>query len=253
MKKLLVLMVAFVMILSLTACGGSAPASASSPTPAPSSTPAQSPSSQVKEAEFTPEQQALAQEFMDMAEAFDKTVDRVNATPEALEDQELIKTMNELADEIIAADDYFAKPETLTPEVMEGLKTAIEATHKFIAAAEAELDKVEGGKASSSADSIVVPVEIFNLTGVDIYALALSPANSSDWGENLITEVIKDGEKVQGELVFTADTLVWDILVQDKEENQLTFMGVDFTEANIEGAKLVLEATEGGKYIASVN
>lgn len=253
MKKLVVLIMALVMTLSLAACGGSAPASASSPTPAPSSTPAQSPSSQSKEAEFTAEQQALAQEFMDMAEAFDKTVDRVNASPEALKDEALIKTMNELADEIIAADDYFAKPETLTPEVMEGLKAAIEATHKFISAAEAALDQVEGAKADSSANSIVVPVEIFNLTGVDIYALALSPANDSNWGENLITEVIKNGEKVAGELVFTADTLVWDILVQDKEENQLTFMGVDFTEANIEGAKLVLEATEGGKYIASVN
>lgn len=241
MKKLLVLMLALVMTLSLTACGGGAPAAAS---PAPA---------QAADGKFTPEQQALAQEFMDMSEAYNKTVDRVNASSEALADEELIKTMNEIANEITAADDYFAKPETLTPEIMKGLKVAIEATHKFITAAETALDEIESSKASANTDSIIVPVEIFNLTGVDIYALALSPANSSDWGENLITEVIKDSEKVKGELVFTADTLVWDILVEDKEGNQLSFMGVDFTEANADGAKLVLEATEGGKYFATVN
>lgn len=241
-------MMALVMALNLAACGGSEPAPAPSP-----STPAQTLSSQIKESEFTAEQQALAQEFMDMAEAFDKTADRVNANPEALADEELIKTMKELADEIIAAEDYFAKPETLTPEVMEGLKTAIKATHKFITAAEAALDEVESAKAASSANSIVVPVEIFNLTGVDIYALALSPANNNDWGENLITEVIKNGQKVQGELVFTADTLVWDILVQDSEGTQLTFMGADFSDARTDRANLFLDVTDGGKYFASVN
>lgn len=249
MKKLLVLMMAFVIMLSLAACGGGEP----TPTPS-SSAPSQS-SSQAKETGFTAEQQALAQEFFDMTEAFNKTVDRVNASPELLSDEELVTTMNELANGITAADESFANPETLTPEVMGGLKTAIEATHKFITEAEAALDEIDSAKAmtASEAASIVVPVEIFNMTGVDIYALALSPANSSDWGENLITEVIKNGEKVQAELAFTADTLVWDILVQDQEENQLTFMGVDFTEANIDGAKLVLEATEGGDYFASVN
>ena len=247
MKKLLIFMMTLVMTLSLVACGGS------EPTPTSSSTESAQAPTEVKEEGFTAEQQALAQEFMKMAETFDKTVDRVNATPEVLEDQELIKIMNELADEIIAADDYFANPETLTPEVMEGLKVAIEETHKFITAAEAALNEIEKAEADSVVDSMVVPVAISNLTGVDIYALALSPANSNEWGENLITEVIKAGEKVQGELVFTADTLVWDILVQDQEENQLSFMGVDFTDANIEGAELVLEETEGGEYLAYVN
>lgn len=223
MKKLLVLMMALVMTLSLTACGGSKAAPEAS--------------------SFTAEQQALAQEFTDMTETFNKTVDRVNESPELLSDEELITTMNELADEISAADEYFANPETLTPEIMKGLKAAIEATHKFIGVAETALETA----------SIVVHVEISNITGVDIHALALSPANNKEWGENLITEVIKNGEKVQGELVFTEDTLVWDILVQDGSENQLTFMGVDFSNASTDGAKLILEATEGGDYIATVN
>jgi hypothetical protein len=237
MKKLLVLMVAFVMALSLAACGGES-----------SST-----SSQVEEVEFTAEQQALAQEFMDMTEMFNKIVDRVNASPELLSDEELITTMNELANEITAADEYFTNPETLTPEIMGGLKVAIEASRTFISKAEAALDEIEAARANSETEAVIVPVEIFNNTGIDIYVLALSPANSSEWGENLITEVIKNGEKVQGELAFTKDTLVWDILVQDGSEKQLTFMGVDFSDASTNGAKLNLEVTEGGDYFASVN
>lgn len=229
MKKLLVLMAAFVLTLSLVGCGGA-------PTK-----------------EFTAEQQALAQEFLDMSAAFDKTVDRVNASPEALADQELITTMNELADEIIAADQYFANPKTLTPEIMEGLKTAIALTHQFVTAAETALDDIDSSKAALDTDAVLVPIEIFNLTGMDIYALALSPANRSDWGDNLILEVIKNGQKVEGELAFTSDTLVWDILVQDNAQTQITFMGVDFSEASAEGAKLVLESTESGKYLASVS
>ena len=219
MKKLLVLLMAVVMTLSLAGCGGAS----------------------AKESKFNAEQQALAQDFTEMTEKFNKTVDRVNASPELLSDEQLIKTMNELADEISAADEYFTSPETLTPEIMEGLKTAIEASHKFIAAAEKALD------------AVYVSVEISNFTGVDIYALALSPANNNEWGENLITEVIKDGEKVQGTLAFTEDTLVWDILVEDSEGTQLTFMGVDFSEASTDGANLILEGTEGGDYYASVN
>ena len=188
---------------------------------------------------------------MNMADAFDKTAERVNATPEALADEALVNTMNELADEIIAADQYFTDPNKLTPEIMGGLKAAIDATHKFISEAEKALDQIKKDNESPKAASVVVPVEIFNFTSFDLYALALSPANSDDWGENLITEVIKIGESAKGELTFTADTLVWDVLVQDSEGNQTFFMGVDFSEANLEGAKLFLETTEGGEGIAS--
>ena len=54
MKRLLVLIMAFAMTLSLAACGGN------------NATPAESPSTptQVEKTEFTAEQQALAQDFM---------------------------------------------------------------------------------------------------------------------------------------------------------------------------------------------
>jgi len=138
MKKILVFMMALVMPLSLVACGGSEPTPASS-----SSTP-----SQVKEAEFTEEQQALAQEFIDAATTFDKIADRVNVSDELLSDEELIAIMNEIADEIIAADEYFSNPKTLTPEIMEGLKVSIAAIHEFADVAGNALDEIDNAKAA---------------------------------------------------------------------------------------------------------
>lgn len=132
MKKLLVLILAFAMTLGLAACGGNAAV----PEAAPSAT------SQVEKTEFTAEQQALAGDFMSMAEEFDVVADKVNASPELLENDELITAMNELADEIIKADDYFASPETLTPEIMGALTVAIEVGRTFIAEASAALDEV---------------------------------------------------------------------------------------------------------------
>lgn len=132
MKKLLVLIMALVMTLSLAACGGSDSAPATS-----TSKPAQ-----VEKTAFTAEQQALAQDFMSMAEEFDAIADKVNASPELLENEELVTAMNDLSSEIIKADEYFASPETLTPEMMGALTVAIEVGRSFIAEAGAALDEI---------------------------------------------------------------------------------------------------------------
>lgn len=131
MKKLLVHVMALAMTLSLAACGGKAAPAAAPSTPV-----------QVEEVEFTAEQQALAQDFMSMAEEFDAIADKVNASPELLENEELVTAMNDLSSEIIKADEYFASPETLTPEVMGALTVAIEVGRSFIAEAGAALDEV---------------------------------------------------------------------------------------------------------------
>ena len=133
MKKLLVIIMAFVMTLSLAACGGD-----KVDLPAAPSTPVQA-----VEVEFTAEQQALAQEFLSMAEEFDVVADKVNASPELLSNEELVNAMNELADAIIEAGEYFGNPETLTPEIMGGLTVAIEVGRTFIAEASAALDEID--------------------------------------------------------------------------------------------------------------
>ena len=104
--------------------------------------------------------------------------------------------------------------------------------------------------AQASANSITIPVEIINNTGVDFYALAMSPANQETWGDNLLTEVLANGESGVTEMTFTQDTLVWDILVQDKEENQLVFLEVDFSVAPTENAKLMMKVQDGN-YVAA--
>jgi hypothetical protein len=77
-----------------------------------------------------------------MAEEFDAIADKVNASPELLENEELVTAMNELADEIIKLDEYFESPETLTPEVIRALTVTIELGRSFIAEASADLDQI---------------------------------------------------------------------------------------------------------------
>jgi len=132
MKKILVLMMALVMTLGLAACGGNNAAPATAP-----STP-----EQVEKTEFTAEQQALAQDFMSMTEEFDAIADKVNASPELLENEELVTAMNDLSSEIIKADECFASPETLTPEIMGALTIAIDVGRTFIAEAGAALEEI---------------------------------------------------------------------------------------------------------------
>jgi hypothetical protein len=56
--------------------------------------------------------------------------------------EKVTTAMNDLSSEIIKADEYFASPETLTPEVMGALTVAIEVGRSFIAEAGAALDEV---------------------------------------------------------------------------------------------------------------
>ena len=231
MKKLLLLMMALVLSLSLVACGGnSAPAKGG----------------------FTGEQQALAKEFLAATEEYDKVVERINADPELLEDQTMVDNMNALSDAIIVISEAFENPKTLTPEVMSSLQASIDAINNFVAEANAILDGTAvGGGERASGTSLYL--DLFNSIGADIHALAISPANSEDWGENLISDPIKNGEGLPVELILTEDTMIWDILVQDANGNELVFMGVDFSGVNSEvGAILALTVTESGKYVAYV-
>ena len=132
MKKLQVIIMELAMTLNLTAYVGSKAAPVEDV----------STSVQVDEVEFTAEQQALAQNFMSMAEEYDVVAGRINASPELLRNEELVGAMNELANEIIKADEYFTNPETLTPEVMGALTLAINVGCTFAAEASVSLDVI---------------------------------------------------------------------------------------------------------------
>lgn len=127
MKKLLLVTMALVMTLSFVGCGGGASS---------------------EEPEFTEEQQLLAQEFVEMSEEFNKTVDKVNASPELSGDENVVNSINELTAEIDKLDEVFSDPEALTPEVMESITLAIDAVYEFIDAVDLALEAIEGAKAS---------------------------------------------------------------------------------------------------------
>jgi hypothetical protein len=132
MKRLLVLIIVLAMTTSLVACGEN--------TATKEATPAVS--APAEEAGFTEEQIALAEDYLSMAEEFDAVADMVNASPELLENEELVTAMNELAEEIIKLDEFFESPETLTPEVIAALSEAIDLGCAFIAEAREALEEI---------------------------------------------------------------------------------------------------------------
>lgn len=256
MKKMFVLILAFGMTLSLAACGGgdkpatattaattAAPPATSVASAAPESSKAAS-TDNLENAEFSPEQQAAAQKFIDLAARYDGVADKVNADPNLAELGEVVDLMNEVGQSMIDADEAFADPAALTDDVLADLDTAMADTGLF-------LDEIESMLANYGGKQVVtVQVEIVNDTGADLHTLAMSPSNDESWGGNLLDEPLLAGESGTTEMTFTEDTLVWDLLAADSEGTTLTFAGLDFTEAPMEGAKLSLSATEGGEYMA---
>lgn len=235
MKKLLVFMMALVMTLSLAACGG------------------------VPEAKLG-EADALLSKVEVLVEDAEKELEKTNNT--GYEDVQSyydtnVKVMEELngiiADTKAAwaenkdgideetVDKFITELKNLETQAQNLKKNAVDE----VAAIGTAIEETE-----VAAEVITVPVEIINNTGVEIHALAMSPTNSEDWGENLLTATLAADQSGVTEMSFTQDTLVWDLLVQDADGNQLSFMGIDFSQANIEGAQLVLAATEGGDYMA---
>lgn len=132
-KRVLAILMATVMSLALVACGGGkeeAPAEAPVKSET-AETPAKSEAEE--EAAYTDEQMALAEEFDAMVEEYNAAIEVLEANPEILEQEEgLADTVNELTAAIEEAKEWFADPELLTAEVMDGLKNAMAETYKFI-------------------------------------------------------------------------------------------------------------------------
>ena len=102
---------------------------------------------------------------------------------------------------------------------------------------------------SGSEASVTISTEITNNTGVDIAELAMSPTNEESWSENLLTSPLKNGEVGQGSMVLTADSLLWDLQAKDYAGNAIEFIGLDFSEVDVNtGAQLVLDTQDGDYY-----
>lgn len=75
--------------------------------------------------------------------------------------------------------------------------------------------------------------EIIVMNGTDfaIHAIALSPSESEDWGEDLLgDDVLNPGEGLK--INLQGDNNNWDLAAQDGEGNQVTFQNLDFRSAS---------------------
>lgn len=74
--------------------------------------------------------------------------------------------------------------------------------------------------------------KLYNRTGVDIYAVHVSPSDADDWQENLIEGAqVLNGADI--DVVFAPDEEVemWDIRVEDEEGNALYWEDIDLMKA----------------------
>lgn len=72
---------------------------------------------------------------------------------------------------------------------------------------------------------------LVNDTGVDIYAIYVSPSDSDDWGDDVMEEdVLLDGEFVVIEFPGKEREAIWDIRVEDKAGESLEWHDFNLKE-----------------------
>ena len=163
-KKVLAILMAAVMSLALAACGGekeTAEEALVEEMPIEEAAVEEEAEEAAVEVsgEYTEEQLAFVQEYVDMCDAYNATVDLVNATPELVEQEELIDVINQLTAAIDEADEICADPSLLTPEVMESLRAAFAETYKFID----EVNAFTGEAGTEEAVNMDVLLELFTI------------------------------------------------------------------------------------------
>ena len=154
-KRVLAILMAAVISMSLIACGGKDDASTSGNDAAVEKDVNANEESDAADSvtgEFSEEQAALAQEYLELCEAFDAAADLVNNTPAILEQEEVVNTMNEVADALISLDECFGDPELLTEEVMVQVEDAIEKGYAFIDEVNLYVEAESGAASTETAE-----------------------------------------------------------------------------------------------------
>lgn len=81
--------------------------------------------------------------------------------------------------------------------------------------------------------------QLFNRTGVDIYALYIAPSGTEDWGENVLdVDVLLDGGDIGIEFDRSETAELWDVRIEDSEGEALEWDEINLLEAS----ELILEA-----------
>lgn len=74
---------------------------------------------------------------------------------------------------------------------------------------------------------------LHNATGVDIYAIYVSPTGVEEWQEDILAvDVLMDGESLKIKFNRGETAQLWDIRVEDEEGNALMWEGINLLEAS---------------------
>ena len=132
-KRLLALLMAATISMALIACGGGEEEATTKEVATEEAVEEEAAVEEVADVEYTEEQQAFVDEYLQLCDDYDAAIEVLEGIPELSEDQEFVDTMNTLADAIIDVADICADPELLTEENMEELRTsAFAETYKLI-------------------------------------------------------------------------------------------------------------------------
>jgi hypothetical protein len=74
---------------------------------------------------------------------------------------------------------------------------------------------------------------LVNQTGIVIYSLYISETTNDEWEEDVLGEnVLPNGESMPIEF-FGRDACLWDLLITDGEDGEVTWDGINLCEASV--------------------
>jgi hypothetical protein len=83
---------------------------------------------------------------------------------------------------------------------------------------------------------------LVNNTGVEINNLYVSPANSDEWGDDILGDnAVGDGDNVTVKFPHEADECEWDFMVKDEEGTGIQWTDIDLCKYG----KITLHIDEG--------
>ena len=94
----------------------------------------------------------------------------------------------------------------------------------------------------------VLDFKLINKTGVDIYAIYISPSDVDEWQEDILDiDVLEDGESADIKFQPNATAKLWDLKVEDEDETAIIWEKLDLSKINVLTLKIV-----NGKPVAEI-
>ena len=74
--------------------------------------------------------------------------------------------------------------------------------------------------------------KLINKTGFSIHALHVAPHSVDEWGEDILPEVLENGESLNITFGHKSTHAHWDIRIEDKAGNSFTWESIDLLETS---------------------